>query len=126
MRNQRNWTAKEVEYLQANFNKFSIEEMSRQLDRSIVSVRGKAKHIKLERLSAIATKNINQNYFTVIDKTIKAYIIGLLASDGNISSEGQLRFILSAKDKTLVQQIRDEIAPLHKIHDFPKQNAVGF
>ena len=50
-------------------------------------------------------------YFREIDTPGKAYLLGLLASDGCISRAGQLSLALSEKDAGLVEFARDQVAP---------------
>lgn len=60
--------------------------------------------------------NINENYFDSIDTPNKAYILGLLYSDGcNAESTNTIKLELQEKDKEILEKIREELnydAPL--------------
>jgi hypothetical protein len=61
-------------------------------------------------------KRVKHDYFSSVESPIQAYILGLLASDGNVGSK-RLRIGFSTKidDCWLVELLRDEVAPAHKI-----------
>lgn len=55
---------------------------------------------------------VRHDYFACIDSPIKAYILGMLAADGNILAKyDRITLELSAKDASLLEMIRDEIVP---------------
>jgi hypothetical protein len=65
-------------------------------------------------------------YFDVIDTPEKAYILGLLASDGNVSDRGMVTFGLQAKDADLVRFMRDRIAPAANLRTAARDGFVSF
>lgn len=52
---------------------------------------------------------LNESYFDFIDTPNKAYIIGLLLADGNISKNNSVRLQLVESDKSILEKIRKEI-----------------
>jgi hypothetical protein len=59
-------------------------------------------------------QNLRVDYFSVIDSPIKAYILGLLAADGNVldaPSYHRITLELSARDLVLLEFVRDELSP---------------
>lgn len=50
-------------------------------------------------------KMLNDNYMSIIDTEEKAYILGLIASDGNIGKNGTTSLFLHKKDIDIIQQI---------------------
>lgn len=56
--------------------------------------------------------DVEDTYFDVIDTESKAYILGLLASDGYVISEKDTVFLkLSTQDEETVKFVRDSISP---------------
>lgn len=55
---------------------------------------------------------IRHDYFSQIDTPIKAYVLGILAADGNILAKySRITLELSAKDADLLELVRDELVP---------------
>lgn len=55
---------------------------------------------------------VHHDYFRLMEHPIQAYILGLLASDGNISSSRpRIRLSVHQKDIELVEMVREELAP---------------
>lgn len=67
---------------------------------------------------------VRHDYFSVLDTPVKAYVLGLLASDGNVSSkDNRIAWCLSSKDECLAEFLRDELAPNHLLHHFVNVNS---
>lgn len=61
----------------------------------------------------------NDNYFSVIDTAEKAYILGFLAADGNISKrDNQISIGLSAKDREHLIRIKKALSLTNNIIDY--------
>lgn len=60
---------------------------------------------------------IRHDYFTQIDSPMKAYVLGWLASDGDIKGgeENAVRLRVNVKDEEILHLVRQELAPLHPI-----------
>jgi len=55
---------------------------------------------------------IRHDYFAQIDSPIKAYVLGVLAADGNVSPKHHsIALELSAKDADLLETVRHELVP---------------
>lgn len=66
----------------------------------------------IDRNSALSTRKyeLNENYFDVIDTPNKAYVLGLLYSDGNNSKQkGTIRIQLQEDDKDILEKVRKEL-----------------
>src|SRR6476620_1741130 len=55
---------------------------------------------------------VRHDYFHSIERPIQAYVLGLLASDGNVSSDRpRIQFSVHEEDRVLTEIVRDELAP---------------
>lgn len=58
-------------------------------------------------------KRIKSDYFSIIDNSNKAYILGLLFTDGCVdkkpNGQGRVRLQLQARDKDILEKIRNEL-----------------
>ena len=55
---------------------------------------------------------VRHDYFHYIERPIQAYVLGLLASDGNVHSDRpRIQFSVHEKDRVLTEIVRDELAP---------------
>jgi hypothetical protein len=55
---------------------------------------------------------IRHDYFAQVDSPMKAYALGLLAADGNVSPKHhRISLELSARDADLLETVRDELVP---------------
>jgi hypothetical protein len=55
---------------------------------------------------------VRHDYFAQIDNPMQAYVLGILAADGNVSPKHhRITLELSAKDADLLETIRDELVP---------------
>lgn len=55
---------------------------------------------------------VRHDYFHRIDRPAQAYVLGLLASDGNVNSDRpRIQFAVHEKDRALTEVVRDELAP---------------
>lgn len=105
------WTAEEVEYLKANYATIRTKDIAEKLERSYNAVVLRAKIEGLTSRHRSAKTSLVPGYFREIDTPEKAYLLGLIASDGCISARNQLSIALSEKDVQLVEFARDCIAP---------------
>jgi hypothetical protein len=89
-----------------------MAELAQVLGHTIFGVHRRARFLGLLRARTLATQAICHEYFSVLDTPLKAYILGLLAADGTVSrDEPRIRLALHTKDVTLVEMVRDELAP---------------
>lgn len=61
---------------------------------------------------------IDDNYFDVIDKEDKAYLLGFLAADGAVQKRGNIKITLSRIDRNFLEQIREILNTNYPIHDY--------
>ncbi len=55
---------------------------------------------------------VRHDYFHRIDRPVQAYVLGLLASDGNVASDRpRIQFSVHEEDRILTEIVRDELAP---------------
>jgi len=55
---------------------------------------------------------VRHEYFSRIERPIQAYVLGLLASDGNVASDRpRIQFSVHEEDRILTEIVRDELAP---------------
>jgi hypothetical protein len=55
---------------------------------------------------------VRHDYFHGFERPIQAYVLGLLASDGNVYSDRpRIQFSVHEEDKILTEIVRDELAP---------------
>jgi hypothetical protein len=60
--------------------------------------------------------SVDHTFFNVIDSPLKAYLLGLLAADGNVLHRSpRITLELAVKDIELVELLRDTIAPAARI-----------
>jgi dUTP pyrophosphatase len=55
-------------------------------------------------------KNLNDNFFEVVDSSDKAYILGWIASDGHLDT-GSISIFIQQEDIECIEHIRDMICP---------------
>ena len=60
---------------------------------------------------------INDNYFDNIDCEDKAYLLGFLAADGSIQTDGSIKISLSSVDKELLLKIQSALETNYPIRD---------
>jgi hypothetical protein len=60
---------------------------------------------------------VRHDYFNRIERPLQAYILGLLASDGNVFlPRFRVKFEVLEQDRELVEIVRDELAPASPIY----------
>jgi hypothetical protein len=70
--------------------------------------------------------SVEHSYFEAIDRPIKAYLLGLLAADGNvIASTPRVSLDLAVRDLKLVELFRNEVAPGVPIRRRPPRRRSG-
>lgn len=119
------WTKAKDKILSDNYVGHTISEISIMTGKSENAVACRA-HIKgLSHNRQQFTHN--EHYFDAIDSDEKAYILGLLASDGSIKhcdGHCMVQLRLSIKDKVLVEFVRNILSPDMEVKDYV-QNSIG-
>ena len=99
---RRLWTPEEDEFLQEHFPALGAVATSRLMGRGRTSISNHARKLGLQADKYVAELQIRHDYFTVIDSPIKAYVLGWLATDGNIvATSNEIRIELHKKDHIL-------------------------
>ncbi len=60
---------------------------------------------------------INHNFFNIIDEANKAYLLGLILSDGYVNKKWN-KLVFTSKDKSLVDIFKKEIGSTHKLAEY--------
>lgn len=110
----RPWGKEEDEYLLAHYENLPVMEVARTLNRWHGNVTARARKFGLTSVKQAARAAIRHDYFSAVNTPQQAYILGLLASDGWVT-RNEIGIKLSGKDIELVELIRDQLAPYHRI-----------
>lgn len=108
-------------------NGMTEEKLAEKYDSNRTTIRNVLKefNIKIRDNSEYRIYSLNENYFDKIDTPNKAYILGLLYADGNVSKEKyRIQLSLQEGDVKILEDIRQEIqseAPL-EFRNFSKYN----
>lgn len=124
------WTVDEDDLLSDLYGTMSPDRIAGLLGRSRSAIVHRAMKIgvnkrwrgpklpqsKVVTVSTMRRDAMHHNYFAQVDSPVKAYLLGWLASDGNVKADGNcIRLRIAAEDEAILQLARDEFAPLHGI-----------
>ena len=84
------WTEGDLAYLRENYGTMSGKDIAAHLGRSYQAVMMRANKLGLKSRHRVGVNSLVKDYFKVIDTPMKAWVLGLLASDGSVSKAGQL------------------------------------
>jgi hypothetical protein len=124
----RPFTPEEDACLRESFESIPMSEVAGRLGRHVESVRQRSRILGLSwapglvnrttgRRAAVLRSGVRSDYFSEIDSPIKAYVLGLLASDGYVAFEqNTIGLKVHSKDVALVELVRDELSPASLIH----------
>ena len=88
-------------------NGLTLNEISQKLNVTRQSISKQLKKIGVKVLRANIMKDLNENVFDSIDTEEKAYWLGFLFADGNISNKNNyIRINLSKKDKKHLEKLK--------------------
>lgn len=123
----RPWTSNEEDVIIAEYPAAGAVGVAEMLGRSRASVQGKAVSLGLRHDAYAMRDSIRHDYFTEIDTPVKAYVLGLLAADGNVQSERPIiRLVLNDKDRGVVEMVRDELAPEYPVRTYEGEDVAVF
>lgn len=113
----RPWTEAEEDEVQRCYPAERPAVIARRLGRSTIAVSQKAAALGVISRDALIGQSAVHDYFTLVKQPEQAYILGLLAADGNVS-DGHPRIIFGqqAKDAALVEFVRDRLNPVANLH----------
>ena len=109
--NPRPWTESESAFLAANYEHVPTMEIARKLGRRHATIREQADRLGLLSAKRRAHASVRHDYFTSMDRPVKAYVLGVLASDGSIAADPRNEVRLEVKDAELTERIREQLAP---------------
>lgn len=123
------WTADEDELLSDLYGTMSQGDISGILGRTESAVvhramklgvnkrwHGTRPRLKSDTVRTMRRDAARHDYFGQIDSPVKAYLLGWLASDGNVKTDNNaIRLRIAADDEDVLHLARAEFAPLHKI-----------
>lgn len=101
-----------IEYYNNNFE--STESVAKKFGLCSVTVQKilSRNNVKLKSRTMIFNKNLNEHFFENIDSEEKAYLLGLMITDGNVhrpEHHGQDQVSLASNDKELVDLFAEKI-----------------
>ncbi len=123
----RPFTPEEDACLRESFESAPMGEVATRLGRHVESVRQRSRILGLSwapglvnrttgRRAPVLRPGVRSDYFHEIDSPIKAYVLGLLASDGYITfRQNTIGIRMHRKDAGLVELVRDELSPASPI-----------
>lgn len=117
----------EIKNLRLNQN-ISIKELAEKykIDRATMSNILKDNNINKKSNNRI-NYNINEDYFERIDDSNKAYILGLLLTDGsvdNLKTNGRIRLSLQKQDVTILNKIKEILKVDSKLYEDNRGNGM--
>jgi hypothetical protein len=115
------WSDAEVEELERRYSTEAPTAIARQLGRTPSSVYQQARYLGLSSRKTLIGRAVNFRYFGEIATAEQAYILGLLAADGNVSDSNRITFGLQVGDAELVQFVRDTLSPRSKLYTVRKR-----
>lgn len=107
------WTAAEDDILREHYGRRPPAEVAKLLGRSPGACMSRVCHLKdpAERRPVIIGATVH-DYFSDVYTAAQAYVLGLLAADGNVASgHPRVNLGLQFKDASAVEFVRDQINP---------------
>lgn len=106
------WTSADLEDVRRNYGTESPASIAKRLGRTTSAVSQQAKVLGVVSRKALVTAATVHDYFSKVASAEQAYILGLLAADGNIATGyPRIQLGLQAKDAHLVEWVRDRLNP---------------
>jgi hypothetical protein len=119
----RPFTAAEDVYIWENYATSRMKEMVTALGRHHNSIRNRARQLGLVNAAQAHNRavraTVRHDYFSQVDSPMKAYMLGLMITDGYVSSgkSNNVNFKVSHKDRQLAELVRDELSPETRIRE---------
>jgi Homeodomain-like domain len=125
------FTAEEEDLLREKYAALPMSEMVALLRRHPNSIRQRASALGLVNMEQVKrtamASGVRHDYFSQIDSPTKAYLLGLLATDGTVNSASNaITLKISIKDIELVELLRDEISPRSMVHTYTMAPLPGY
>jgi hypothetical protein len=110
----RPWTENEIKFIQDNMKKMTYKEMGPVINRTIASIQSKVRYLPLKQ--KVKKYPINSNYFKKWSEQM-AYVIGFIASDGNICKTGKSHMLqFASDDRDIIAKIKKAISSKAPVH----------
>lgn len=113
------WTDLELQFVKDNATNMTRKEIAEKLDRKITGVSRICRNLNLQSKRP-RSYDVNDYFFHTLTPD-SAYILGLMISDGCVRCIGPKKKILiysiSAKDRELIEFVRDKISPTKTIEE---------
>ena len=134
----RPFTPEEDARLRESFESVPMGEVAGRLGRHVESVRQRSRILGLSwapglvnrttgRRAPVLRPGVRSDYFSEIDSPVKAYVLGLLASDGYVGSrQNTVGIKVHPKDAGLVELVRDELSPATPIRRYTQPPLPGY
>lgn len=132
----RKFAPEEDALLLEKYESSSMSEMALLLGRHPESIRQRARVLGLVNEEtakrAKMAAGMRHDYFSQVDSPMKAYLLGLLATDGCVGSDSPkrtvnwIRYKIAAKDVALAELMRDEISPHARISRYTLKPLPGY
>jgi hypothetical protein len=119
----RPFTPAEDAYIRENYESSRTQDVAAALGRHPESIRQRARRFGLVNACQVSRREIRaavrHDYFSQIDSPVKAYVLGLLASDGTIASaHNGVGIKAKLADADVVKFVRDELSPKSQIGEY--------
>lgn len=127
----RAFTPEEDSYLLENFESLPIGQVAAHLGRNPGSIKHRTRPLGLMNQAARQRQKVlaalRPDYFSQIDTPVKAYVLGLMASDGNVATtKNGIGIKLHPKDTELVALVRDELSPATPLRSYTQAPLPGY
>ena len=106
------WSAVDLAELERSYPTDEPQQIADRLGRSVSAVYQQARYMGLVGRKFLIVGATVHDYFSAVTTAEQAYILGLLAADGNVSSAHPRVILgLQAKDVSLMEWVRDRLNP---------------
>ena len=127
----RPFTPDEDAYIRTNYETSQMREMVAALGRHHNSVRDRARQLGLSNATQehrrAVRATVRHDYFSQIDTPVKAYVLGVMASDGTVASGSNgISVKVKPADVDLVKFVRDEVSPRSRIYERTQPPLPGY
>lgn len=106
------WTEAELDEVRRCYASEQVRDIAKRLGRTPAAVSQQAVHLGLTGRKAVITQATVHDYFSHISTVEQAYVLGLIAADGNVATgHPRVQFGLQARDVATVKFVRDRLNP---------------